>query len=131
MRKYHFCVAKISLREKRNTICHQANIIAKGLDFSALVKSESEKYKPILDNFSLFILLFSLPIQDVVENWFGGPVVTTPELQPQISSSYSILYYVFINGIAGIVTNRFKLPKPLSPKHHLVFGANGRFTKRQ
>lgn len=40
------------------------------------------------------------------------------------------VHYVFLKGIAGIIAERYKKAKPLSPNLHLVFDEHGNFTKR-
>jgi len=58
---------------------------------------------------------------------YGGPVV----IEPELNMCYGPLNYIFIKGIAGIFAKRLMLAKPLSPKHHLLFGEDGRFCKKQ
>jgi len=50
-------------------------------------------------------------IPAVGENIFGRAVVTVPEFQ----GNYSMLFYIFVNGIAGIFANRAILPNSLRP----------------
>ena len=37
--------------------------------------------------------------------------------------------YVFLNGVACIIAERYKESKPLSPNTYLVFDEKGRFSK--
>ena len=66
--------------------------------------------------------------------YLGGQVVEAGELNRKrgnmLVKHSDTAQYVFLNGVACIIAERYKESKPLSSNLHLVFDEHGNFTKR-
>lgn len=64
----------------------------------------------------------------------GGQVVEPDEPERKqgnmLVKHSDVIQYVFLNGVACIIAERYKESKPLSPNAYLVFDEHGNFAKR-
>lgn len=66
--------------------------------------------------------------------FIGGQVVEPDEPERKqgnmLVKHSDVIQYVFLNGVACIIAERYKESKPLSPNAYLVFDEHGNFAKR-